>query len=80
MKFGDLFKALGRWIGARAKEKSTWLGAATLAASVATTVGHPEIAALIKVGLAAVGGGLVAATTTPALPADASAVGTGAAG
>jgi hypothetical protein len=70
------FKALLKWLGARAKEKSTWIGAATIAATFVPQL-TPVLQGVGQVVGLVFGGAMVAATTTPAAPAEASVIGTG---
>ncbi len=79
MRFNDLLKALGRWALARAKEKSTWVGAAAIAGSVLPGAA-PVLTGIGQVVGLVFGGALMAATTSPTAPADASAVGAAATG
>lgn len=68
-----MFKNLLNWLKARASEKSTYVGVLVIAGAV-----FPPFAPIAKVAISVLGGALIGATTTPAAPSDASAVGTGA--
>lgn len=63
-------KGIGKFLKARLKEKSTYIGAAALAVAL----GKPEIGAAINeysnIGLLIIGGGLMASGDTGEAPAD----------